>query len=683
MMSSSSELRRYKGDGGRYCSACRTTKGNFYSHPIFQIPICEECDENYHEGEFVVEDGNEIFCRWCGQGEEGNLLLCDTCPKSFCVRCVRTNFGVGEVERIRNLSDRWCCFICSPQSFRDLCMKHGWQGVGQEASDKMARRARQAGVVNYDISRGREKFEIPAINTVDDEPGPSLFIYVNKPVAGEGTKLTNNPNFLSCCSCTDNCSDPSTCECIINSGGLSYDHTGRLLVDRPAGIYECNYRCACNVKLCRNRVVSNGPSQRLEVFRCADPNKGWGVRCKDPLPPGTFIADYIGEIMAESAADQRGLSICDEYLYSLDCWGRSQACQRLNELGLKRSLESIPREYFVDSTNLTREKLEQYFEDTDEDRQFLDFLESKGKIQAMGQMHKVIEKNATKLLLQAAGVSDSSASDADPPKKKAKGSTATSKATKKGSVEPVVVVTTFSPSKHPLAAVKKEQRRQESLQALIKTLEFAVPCGESISDTATVTASVTEEELTKRDPSVAEHHQPPTAALSDLPLLTALHSDDNETVQEHVTKPKKGKGTTSTGEKQDGRGKRKKSVEAPTPSNEGSHGYEPLNAETLQKQRMTWFDIRFALRQKAWNDARSVIVDRCINEADERDESFIIDARWYGSVGRFLNHSCAPNLDKILVYCDTHDVTIPRLVFISLLRLWLPSSVHPILCVYL
>eukprot|EP01033_Poteriospumella_lacustris_P008112 gene8112-5840_t len=519
----------------------------------------------------------------------------------------------------------------------------------------MARRARQAGVVNYDISRGREKFEIPAINTVDDEPGPSLFIYVNKPVAGEGTKLTNNPNFLSCCSCTDNCSDPSTCECIINSGGLSYDHTGRLLVDRPAGIYECNYRCACNVKLCRNRVVSNGPSQRLEVFRCADPNKGWGVRCKDPLPPGTFIADYIGEIMAESAADQRGLSICDEYLYSLDCWGRSQACQRLNDLGLKRSLESVPREYFVDATNLTREKLEQYFEETDDDRQFLDFLESKGKIQAMGQMHKVIEKNATTLLLQAAGVSESSGSDADPPKKKAKGSAATNnKSTKKETV----VATTFSPSKHPLI-IKKEQRRQESLQALIKTLEFAVPCGSSIGENMSETAaSLTEEEPTKGDASVSD--QPLPVALSDLPLLS-LQSDENPTT---TAKSKAKKATTATGEKQDGRGKRKKSVEAPPPS-EVRQGYEPLNAETLKKQRMNWFDVRFALRQKAWNDARSVIVDRCINEADERDESFIIDARWYGSVGRFLNHSCAPNLDKILVYCDTHDVTIPRVAFFT------------------
>jgi hypothetical protein len=35
---------------------------------------------------------NEIYCRWCGEGQ-GELLLCDSCPKSFCSGCITRNFG--------------------------------------------------------------------------------------------------------------------------------------------------------------------------------------------------------------------------------------------------------------------------------------------------------------------------------------------------------------------------------------------------------------------------------------------------------------------------------------------------------------------------------------------------------------------------------------------------------------
>ena len=34
--------------------------------------------------------------------------------------------------------------------------------------------------------------------------------------------------------------------------------------------------------------------------------------------------------------------------------------------------------------------------------------------------------------------------------------------------------------------------------------------------------------------------------------------------------------------------------------------------------------------------------------------------RWYGNVGRFLNHSCDPNLEKVNVFLDTQDFRLPR-----------------------
>ena len=70
------------------------------------------------------------------------------------------------------------------------------------------------------------------------------------------------------------------------------------------------------------------------------------------------MADYIGEIMLEAHAESRGLSRGDEYLFQLDNWGRSQACQKLTELHLKKGLLSIPRELNIDTCILSEDKNE-------------------------------------------------------------------------------------------------------------------------------------------------------------------------------------------------------------------------------------------------------------------------------------------------------------------------------------
>ena len=41
---------------------------------------------------------------------------------------------------------------------------------------------------------------------------------------------------------------------------------------------------------------------RLQVFKTAD--RGWGVRCLDDLPKGTFLAHYAGIILTDKDADE-------------------------------------------------------------------------------------------------------------------------------------------------------------------------------------------------------------------------------------------------------------------------------------------------------------------------------------------------------------------------------------------
>lgn len=83
-----------------------------------------------------------------------------------------------------------------------------------------------------------------------------------------------------------------------NSVGYIY----RRLPDQViTGIYECNSRCKCNAT-CLNRVVQNPMSLKLQVFKTH--NRGWGIRCLNDVPQGSFICIYAGTIHTEAMANE-------------------------------------------------------------------------------------------------------------------------------------------------------------------------------------------------------------------------------------------------------------------------------------------------------------------------------------------------------------------------------------------
>jgi hypothetical protein len=111
--------------GAGQCTACAapfTRDQPAVDHPLLHVPICCICWHNYNIGEFTQANGNEIYCRLCGEGE-GSLLLCDVCPKSFCERCIINSVGLPELHRIHSISTRWNCFFCNPLPFKDMCSK--------------------------------------------------------------------------------------------------------------------------------------------------------------------------------------------------------------------------------------------------------------------------------------------------------------------------------------------------------------------------------------------------------------------------------------------------------------------------------------------------------------------------------------------------------------------------------
>uniref|UniRef100_A0A8C6DKB5 [histone H3]-lysine(9) N-methyltransferase n=1 Tax=Moschus moschiferus TaxID=68415 RepID=A0A8C6DKB5_MOSMO len=170
-------------------------------------------------------------------------------------------------------------------------------------------------MVSRDIARGYERIPIPCVNGVDGEPCPSNYKYVSQNCVTSPMNIDRNITHLQYCVCIDDCSS-SNCMCGQLSMRCWYDKDGRLLPEfnmaEPPLLFECNHACSC-WRTCRNRVVQNGLRARLQLYRTQ--NMGWGVRSLQDIPLGTFVCEYVGELISDSEADVREE---DSYLFDLD-----------------------------------------------------------------------------------------------------------------------------------------------------------------------------------------------------------------------------------------------------------------------------------------------------------------------------------------------------------------------------
>ena len=92
---------------------------------------------------------------------------------------------------------------------------------------------------------------------------------------------------------------------------------------------------------------------------------------------------------------------------------------------------------------------------------------------------------------------------------------------------------------------------------------------------------------------------------------------------------------------------------------------ESLAGPTAADDGDSWVEHRKRARVGAWNKARALISDSVMLDTESREVNYTVDARWFGGCGRFLNHSCEPNLDIVSVFCDLHDVNLPRIAFFA------------------
>ncbi|PNT51757.1 hypothetical protein POPTR_002G257400v4 [Populus trichocarpa] len=205
--------------------------------------------------------------------------------------------------------------------------------------------------LNYhsDITKGEEMFEIPWSNEVNSE-FPPVFNYIPRNLIFQNAYVNFSLSQIraeNCCSaCIGNCLSSSTpCVCSSDSEhGFAYTLEGLVKEDfledcisltrnpqrqflfycrdcplerskndemlepckghlKRKYIKECWSKCGCH-KQCGNRVVQRGIMCKLQVFFTPE-GKGWGLRTLELLPKGTFVCEYVGEILTNKEFYER------------------------------------------------------------------------------------------------------------------------------------------------------------------------------------------------------------------------------------------------------------------------------------------------------------------------------------------------------------------------------------------
>ncbi|XP_072309540.1 histone-lysine N-methyltransferase EHMT1-like isoform X1 [Eucyclogobius newberryi] len=198
------------------------------------------------------------------------------------------------------------------------CCSHSskaWMALQASRRERSVRLSLNHKLQHRDVALGQEAVPIPCVNAVDAETYPEDYKYIRENCVTSPMNIDRNITHLQYCVCKEDCST-SICMCGQLSLRRWYDQNGRLLPEfcreEPPLIFECNHACSC-WRTCKNRVVQNGLRVRMELFRTQ--KKGWGVRALQDIPQGTFVCQYVGEIISEDEAEMRQN---DAYLFSLD-----------------------------------------------------------------------------------------------------------------------------------------------------------------------------------------------------------------------------------------------------------------------------------------------------------------------------------------------------------------------------
>nr|XP_050845732.1 histone-lysine N-methyltransferase SUV39H2-like isoform X2 [Vespula vulgaris] len=164
------------------------------------------------------------------------------------------------------------------------------------------------------ISKGKPSIFVE--NLMDLEGPPEDFFYIEDYLPGEEVVIPEDPPIG--CDCV-NCSSNTKCCSVQSDSIFPYTSKGKIRVKPGTPIYECNKQCKCD-STCPNRVIQRGAYIKFCIFKTKD-GRGWGVKTLQNIKKGSFVTQYVGEVISSEEADKRGKeydAAGRTYLFDLD-----------------------------------------------------------------------------------------------------------------------------------------------------------------------------------------------------------------------------------------------------------------------------------------------------------------------------------------------------------------------------
>ncbi|XP_004689607.1 PREDICTED: histone-lysine N-methyltransferase SETDB1 isoform X1 [Condylura cristata] len=575
-----------------------------------------------------------------------------------------------------------------------------------------------------DITCGKEDVPLSCVNEIDTTPPPQV-AYSKERIPGKGVFINTGPEFLVGCDCKDGCRDKSKCAChqltiqatACTPGGQVNPNSGyqykRLEECLPTGVYECNKRCKCDPSMCTNRLVQHGLQVRLQLFKTQ--NKGWGIRCLDDIAKGSFVCIYAGKILTDDFADKEGLEMGDEYFANLD---HIESVENFKE-GYESDAPCSSDSSGVDlkdqeDGNSGTEDPEESNEDSSDDNFCKDEDFSTSSVwrsyatrrQTRGQKENGLAEPAAK---------DSRAPDLGPPHTPVPPSAPgggcnppSSEETPKNKVASWLSCNRVSEGAFADSDSRSSFKTSEGGEGRAGgsrgEADKAPASGLGVKDEADVRPAKKEDpddrsklslvpessrnygynpspakaEGLRRPPSKTSMHQSrrllASAHASPDDVLTLSSSTESEGESGASRKPAAGQTSAAAADSDD--------IQTISSGSEGDDSEDKKNMSGPTKRQVAVKSTRgFALKSthgiaiKSTNMAsvekgESAPVRKNTRQFYDGEEScYIIDAKLEGNLGRYLNHSCSPNLFVQNVFVDTHDLRFPWVAFFASKRI--------------
>lgn len=172
------------------------------------------------------------------------------------------------------------------------------------------------------LERIHKKEDVPVtIENDEDFDSPPIFSYINRNILTD-SEYKIEQTTLKGCKCRD-CSVESNCCPQLFGEQFPYrnNKSGNAVMrfGNQKKIYECGDLCSCGPN-CLNRLTQRPKTVPFCLFKTKD--RGWGLKAMSDVPKGTFIIEYVGELIGQDETNSRSVST---YFFDLNSDGVSDS----------------------------------------------------------------------------------------------------------------------------------------------------------------------------------------------------------------------------------------------------------------------------------------------------------------------------------------------------------------------